>query len=138
MLVNQGGGAVPGAIIPSHYKHAGAQQAKAEFAAAYSNGWQYDPEAMKRVIQKLQSISSGRMMELRRLADSTHGIKPPGNEDVSIGYVSKANLSGQTYLGLLESSIYFLQSYVETLTKIDKAYQQQDEETLESLRSVEV
>lgn len=139
MVVTKGdGGTVPGAIMPSHYQHLGKKQAKAEFATSYANGWEYDPEAMKEAINALKDIRQGRLDELERLSRSVTGIVSPGNEEVSIGYTDRANYSGQTYKGLLESSIYFLDSYVDTLVEIDKAYQQQDEEALKALRDVDV
>lgn len=133
-----GGGAAPGAIMPAHYQYLGTQQAKAEYAAAYNNGWQYDPEAMKGIIRELQELHREKFGDLQRLSADLTGIDSPGHEEVSIGYVMDANLSGQTYGGLLKSSVLFLDSYIETLLKVDTAYREQDMEALRALRSVDV
>lgn len=138
MLTRDSGGAAPGAIMPEHYKHLGAQQAKVEYATAYSNGWEYDPEAMKGIIHELQGIRGEKLGEFQRLAADLTEIDPPGNEEVSIGYVMDANFSGQTYGGLLKSSVLFLESYIETLIKVDAAYREQDAAALQALRTVEV
>lgn len=138
MHTRDGGGAMPGAIMPEHYQHLGAKQAKAEYAAAYEGGWEYDPEAMKEVIRELQDLRRGKVKDLEILAADVVKIDSPGEEEVSLGYVSDANLSGQTYDGLLRSSVLFLESYIDTLIEIDKAYQQQDTAAMEALRKIEV
>lgn len=73
-----GSTAAPTPAQPPDYKALGAGQAKADFAAASGNGsWEFDPEAMDKVIQQLDDTVQGDYTTAANEADYLAGIQPP-------------------------------------------------------------
>lgn len=138
MLDNRFEGTDPEGVVSSRYKDLGEQQAKSEYAAAVDDGWEYDADAMQQHIKELQDLRMDQGEKLKKLAEDLTGIEPLGDEEVSATYVADANMSGSMYKRMLDSSLSFLDSYIETLKKVDKAYQEEDEEAKKKLQSLEV
>ncbi|MEU4669473.1 PE domain-containing protein [Amycolatopsis sp. NPDC023774] len=121
---------------PPDYKALGAGQAKADFAAASGNGsWEFDPEAMDKVIQQLDDTVQGDYTTAGNEADYLAAIQPPGKEIGSMQYAATANESGRSYQQFLASSIEYTKAYRDTLIDIRKAYQNQDQAAIDALKS---
>jgi len=138
VLDNRFEGTDPEGVVSSRYKDLGEQQAKSEYAAAVDNGWEYDADAMQQHIKELRTLYEEKSTKLIRLAGDLTDVEALGNEEVSLSYIGDINSSGTAYNRLLESSMAFLESYIETLKKVDKAYQEEDAEAKEQLRSVDI
>ncbi|MEV4600431.1 hypothetical protein AB0K15_23880 [Amycolatopsis sp. NPDC049253] len=131
-----GSNAAPPPAQPPDYKALGAGQAKADFAAASGNGsWEFDPEAMDKVITQLEDSLDGDYAEARRHAAKLMQIPSPGSEVGSQGYVQTASASGAAYNQFLKGATDFVSAYVKTLKDIRTAYQNNDEQTKEQLRN---
>ncbi|MFD6072196.1 hypothetical protein, partial [Amycolatopsis lurida] len=133
----QGSGLIQGAAAaqppsPPNYGELGSGQAKADFAAASANGgWEFDPEAMNKVIKSLEDSLDNQYR--RALEESSHltGIDAMGDEVASHGYVALANQSGASYQGFLKGAIDYTTAYMQTLQDIRDAYQKQDQAALD-------
>ena len=130
-------GATPVAPPPAPivYTDLGRGQAQADFAAASSgSGWEFDAEAMDKVIKSLEDSASGDFRDAQSEAQAYTYVKPPGDEVASQGYVDAVVASGRAYNDSIQGVIDYTVAYVETLKKIRTAYQQQDQATIDALR----
>lgn len=117
------------------YAAIGKEAAKADFTSASSSqGWEYDPEAMKALIKKLEDIYQRQRFHMEEDAGNLTQIDPMGNESVSKEYASYGNGSGSSYKPILFGSFDYLRSYIDTCIDIDQAYQDQDQAALDALR----
>ncbi|MEV7552376.1 hypothetical protein AB0N89_22435 [Amycolatopsis sp. NPDC089917] len=122
---------------PPNYGELGKGQAKADFAAASANGgWEFDPEAMDKVIKSLEACIDKDFSRAQNEATWLNQIKPPGTEVGSEGYAAAANSSGAAYQAFLQGAREYTWSYLETLIAIRKAYQEQDQAALDALRQI--
>jgi enoyl reductase-like protein len=139
-----GSGMIPGAVAapppagpPPNYGELGTGQAKADFAAASANGgWEFDPEAMDKVIKSLEDVLSRDFREAQTQAAWLNQIMPPGDEVGSQGYVAAANNSGAAYQSFLKGALDYTSSYLDTLKKIRTAYLEQDQAAIDALRQI--
>ncbi|MFI6300587.1 hypothetical protein ACIBCH_01825 [Amycolatopsis thailandensis] len=142
--VPPGSGMIPGAAAappppgpPPNYTELGKGQAQADFASASANGgWEFDPEAMDKVIKSLEDSLDDQYR--RALEESSHltGIDAMGDEVASHGYVALANQSGASYQAFLKGAIDYTTAYMQTLQDIRNAYQKQDQAALDAIRQV--
>ncbi|MFC3453160.1 hypothetical protein [Amycolatopsis speibonae] len=140
----QGAGLIQGATAappppgpPPNYTELGKGQAQADFASASANGgWEFDPEAMDKVIKSLEDSLENHFR--RALTEASHltGIDAMGDEIASDGYVATANKSGEAYQNFLDGAANYTRAYVATLRDIKKAYEQQDQTAIDALRTV--
>ncbi|MFC9250570.1 hypothetical protein [Amycolatopsis thailandensis] len=122
---------------PPNYGELGKGQAQADFAAASANGgWEFDPEAMDKVIKSLEDSLENEFREAQTHASWLNQIKPPGDEVGSQGYVVAANNSGASYQAFLDGAWKYTNAYLDTLKKIRTAYVEQDQAALDSLRQI--
>ncbi|RSN59060.1 hypothetical protein DMH01_24035 [Amycolatopsis sp. WAC 04182] len=122
---------------PPDYRNLGAGQAKADFAAASANGgWEFDQEAMDKVIKSLEDCLKNDFRRAQNEAVWLDQIKPPGEEVGSQGYVVAANKSGAEYKNFLQSAEQYTRAYVDTLIQIRTAYQEQDQAAIDALRQI--
>ncbi|MGW4126603.1 hypothetical protein [Amycolatopsis japonica] len=139
-----GSGMILGAVAappppgsPPNYGQLGSGQAKADFAAASSNGgWEFDPAAMDAVIKSLEDCIKNDFRRAQNEAVWLDQIKPPGDEVGSQGYAAAANKSGVEYKTFLQGAEQYTRSYVDTLIKIRTAYQEQDQAAIDALRQI--
>lgn len=132
-----GAAAAPAPQSPPNYGELGTGQAKADFASASANsGWEFDPEAMDKVIKSLEDSLDNQYR--RALEESSHltGIDAMGDEVASHGYVALANQSGASYQAFLKGAIDYTTAYMQTLQDIRDAYQKQDQAALDAIRQV--
>lgn len=136
----QGSGLIPGSTAaqpPPNYDELGKGQAKADFAAASANGgWEFDPEAMAKVIKSLEDCIENNFSSAMREAAYLTGIDAMGDEVASHGYVATANESGASYQTFLDGARKFTRAYADTLVEIKTAYEKQDQAAIDALRSV--
>jgi PE family protein len=126
----------PAALPPGYYKTVGEGQAKADFAAASAGGgWEFDPEAMDKVIASLDDSLERDFSRAQEEATWLTQIKPPGEEVGSQGYVTAANGSGAAYQQFLNGAVDYTTAYVATLKEIRNAYQRQDDAALDAIRA---
>ncbi|WP_091611663.1 PE domain-containing protein [Amycolatopsis saalfeldensis] len=129
------GGPVTTTGQPPDYKALGTAQAKADFAAAAnSGGWEFDPDAMDKVIQKLEGLLDDDLDEAQRHAQVIMQIRPPGGENVSNSFANAAIQSANQYNGFLQGAVNFLMSYVDVLKQVKTAYEKQDHAAIDALR----
>ncbi|MFK0243089.1 hypothetical protein ACIQUM_00205 [Amycolatopsis azurea] len=139
-----GSGMIPGAAAappppgpPPNYGELGKGQAQADFASASANGgWEFDPEAMDKVIKSLEDSLENEFREAQRQASWLNQISPPGDEVGSQGYVAAANSSGGAYQAFLDGAFKYTSAYLDTLKKIRTAYVEQDQAALDALRQI--
>lgn len=136
-----GSGMIPGAAAaappPPDYRNLGTGQAKADFATASANsGWEFDPEAMDKVIKSLEDCVRLDFGDAQDQATWLTQVQPPGDEVGSKGYAEAANRSGAEYQRFLRGAREYTESYLDTLKTIRKAYQEQDQAALDALRQV--
>lgn len=138
-----GSGMIPGAVAapppvaPPDYRNLGTGQAKADFAAASANdGWEFDPEAMDKVIKSLDDCLRDDFSRANTEATMLTGIDAMGDEVASQGYVALANTSGAAYQEFLRSAVDYTTAYRDTMIQIRDAYQKQDQAALDALRNV--
>ncbi|MET7990263.1 hypothetical protein ABZU76_05070 [Amycolatopsis sp. NPDC005232] len=131
-----GSNTAPPPAQPPDYLALGSDQAKSDFATASANGgWDFDPEAIDKVITQLEDSLDGDYAEARRHAAKLMQIPAPGSEVGSQGYVQTASASGASYNQFLKGATDFISAYVKTLKDIRTAYQNNDEQTKEQLRN---
>ncbi|MFD5090818.1 hypothetical protein ACFWMR_09460 [Amycolatopsis thailandensis] len=122
---------------PPNYGELGAGQAQADFAAASSNGgWEFDSEAMDKVIKSLEDCIENNFSSAMREASYLTGIDAMGDEVASQGYVKIANESGASYQNFLDGARKFTRAYADKLVEIKTAYEKQDQAAIDALRSV--
>jgi hypothetical protein len=134
---------VPGGVTPApgapppDYSALGTGQAKADFASASATGgWEFDPEAMDKVIQSLDDSLDHDFRQAQTEARWLTQIAPPGDEVGSHGYTKAANKSGASYQEFLKGAVDYTGAYVDTLKQIRTAYQNQDHAALDALRGI--
>ncbi|WET79535.1 hypothetical protein P3102_36910 [Amycolatopsis sp. QT-25] len=136
-LIQGAAAAPPPPPSPPNYRELGSGQAKADFAAASANsGWEFDPEAMNKVIKSLEDSLETDFREAQTQASWLNQITPPGDEVGSQGYVTAANNSGTSYQAFLDGAFNYTSAYLDTLKKIRTAYQEQDRAALDALRQI--
>jgi len=122
---------------PPNYGELGKGQAQADFASASANGgWEFDPEAMDKVIKSLEDCLENDFRKARREADVLNQIQPPGHEVGSEGYTVAANNSGTAYQAFMQGAWDYTNSYLDTLRQIRTAYQNQDQAAIDALRRI--
>ncbi|WP_326567239.1 PE domain-containing protein [Amycolatopsis rhabdoformis] len=130
-------GATPPPGPPIDYKTLGAGQAKADFAAASSgNSWEFDPEAIGKVITELEDSLDHEYFSAQDHAGWLTQIIAPGSDLASEQYTTSAVVSGGSYQSFLQGAVDYTQAYVETLKSIRTAYQNQDHAALDALRNI--
>ncbi|MFD5243024.1 hypothetical protein ACFWIW_00695 [Amycolatopsis sp. NPDC058340] len=133
----QGATAAPAQAPAPDYTNLGANQAQADFAAASSNGgWEFDSEAMSKVIESLEDCIENNFSSAMREAAHLTGIDAMGDEVASQGYVKIANESGASYQTFLDGARKFTRAYADKLVEIKAAYEKQDQAAIDALRSV--
>ncbi|WP_020663843.1 hypothetical protein [Amycolatopsis benzoatilytica] len=137
-----GSGIIPGANAaappppPPDYKALGTDQAKADFAAASSNGgWKFDPAAMDKVIGQLEDSLDGEYADARTIAGDFAQAGPPGSDTISADYMKAAGRATIAYNQFLRGTVDYLASYVSTLKQIRTAYVNQDHAAIDALRA---
>ncbi|WP_409493438.1 PE domain-containing protein [Amycolatopsis sp. cmx-11-12] len=124
----------PGQQASPDYRKLGTGQAKADFAAASANGgWEFDAEAMDKVIKSLEDCLQGDFTTAQNEATWLTQIKPPGAEVGSEGYAAAAVNSGRSYQDFLRGARAYTDAYVSTLHEIKTAYQNQDQAAIDAL-----
>lgn len=130
------GGPVTTTGQPPDYKALGTAQAKSDFAAAASSGgWEFDPDAMDKVIHKLEGLLDDDLDEAQRHAQIIMQIRSPGGENASNSFANAAIQSANQYNGFLQGAVNFLMSYVDVLKQVKTAYAKQDHAAIDALRS---
>ncbi|MEU8412323.1 hypothetical protein AB0C24_06025 [Amycolatopsis japonica] len=133
----QGAAAAPPPPPPPNYGELGRGQAQADFASASANGgWEFNREAMDKVIKSLEDSLENEFREAQTHASWLNQIKPPGDEVGSQGYAVAANNSGTSYQAFLDGAWKYTTAYLETLKKIRTAYVEQDQAALDALRQI--
>lgn len=117
---------------------AGARAATADFQGALGHGWEYDSEAMQAQIARLEDLLDGTLWNMKQYTARITGILAPGSEVVSRNFTHVANLSGESHNAQFARYEAYLQSYIDTLYEIDRAYREQDQAALEALKEAEV
>ncbi|MGW4394423.1 hypothetical protein ACWEHA_03980 [Amycolatopsis nivea] len=121
---------------PPDYESLGKKQASADFAAASgNNGWEFDPAAIDAVIKNLEDSINGDHQESVTKAAVLMQIVPPGSEVGSQGYADVANKSGASYYEFAQGAQTYVSAYVDTLKQIRTAYQNNDQDAKDQLRS---
>ncbi|GAA1030592.1 MULTISPECIES: hypothetical protein [Amycolatopsis] len=132
----QGANAAAPPPPPPDYAALGKKQASADFAAASgNNGWEFDPAAIDEVIKNLEDSLDGDHQESVSKATALMQIVPPGSEVGSQGYADVANKSGSSYYDFAQGAQTYISSYVDTLKQIRTAYQNNDQNAKDQLRS---
>ncbi|HEV7978553.1 hypothetical protein [Amycolatopsis sp.] len=127
----------PGATPAAAYTDLGRGQAQADFASASAaSGWEFDRDAMDRVIKSLDDSIHNEYQRAQDEAVWLAQIIPPGDEVGSQGYVASANASGASYQQFLVSAVNYTTAYRDTLIVIRDAYQNQDQASLDALRGI--
>jgi hypothetical protein len=122
---------------PPDYKALGSGQAKADFAAAAGNGgWEFDPDAMDKVIQQLEDSLDGDYAKARTAGDMFAQLGYPGSDQVSTDYMAAASRATRAYNSFLSDTVTYLESYVDTLKQIRTAYANHDHAAINALRGV--
>lgn len=116
----------------------GAQQAAADHESAKDNGWKYDPEEMKQQIGDLQDLRNGKVAELLELSRDLADVSGLGDEEVSNGYLMAANDSGKSYRKLLKGIDEFLESYIEKIKDVDKAYMNEEQNAADQIKNMDI
>lgn len=120
---------------PPDYKALGTAQAKADFAAAANSGtWEFDPNAIKNVIQKLEGCLDDEFDRARRAFRKVKAIASPGAEYVSTRYVDAAKRASGEYETFLIGAVNYISSYIDTLRQIQTAYVNQDHAAMDAFR----
>lgn len=125
-------------ILKESYKKSGENAAINDFQQAHGKGWEYDSDAMKKQIGQLEDLRDDKLNSMKKLTDSVVDISPPAKEKVSDDFVDKVNKSGESHNTQFEKYRQYLQAYIDTLKKIDKAYQDEDEEAAQGLLSKDI
>ncbi|MFD2468142.1 hypothetical protein [Amycolatopsis silviterrae] len=113
----------------------GSGQAKADFAAASSNGgWEFNPEAMDKVIQQLEDSLDNEYSRARTIATQFAQLGQPGSDTVTTEYSKAADRATTAYNEFLRGTVDYLDSYVQTLKDIRTAYVKQDHAAIDALR----
>lgn len=115
----------------------GKAAATRDFQTAAGKGWEYDDEAMKNQINRLSDIRNHRLGPAIHRTDQSE-TEPPGDEDVSDEYVQIVNWSLDSHATQLTNYQKYLDAYIETLQKVDRAYRDQDEDAKNELLSKDV
>lgn len=122
---------------PPDYKALGSGQAKADFAAAAGNGgWEFDPDAMDKVIQQLEDSLDGDYARAQTIGQQFSQVRAPGSDQVSKDYIRDAGHSAAVYSQFLKGTVDYLQAYVDTLKTIRTAYANKDHAAIDALRGV--
>lgn len=139
-----GSGLVPGANAavpppqpppPPNFGALGSGQAKADFAAAASNGgWEFNPEAMDKVIRQLEDSLDNEYARARTIALQFAQFGQPGSDTVTTEYSKAADRATTAYNEFLRGTVDYLDSYVQTLKDIRTAYVKQDHAAIDALR----
>lgn len=119
---------------PAQYQDMGTAAANADFQTGLGSGWTYDPDAMKAQITRLEELRDGILLDMSRVKDHLTDILAPGSEKVSRDFTEVANPSGASHNVQFDRYKAYLEAYIHTLYKIDRAYQDQDQAALEALR----
>lgn len=125
-------------ILKESYKKSGENAATRDFQQAHSNGWEYDADAMKKQIGHLEDLRDNKLNDMQQLTKSVIDIPPPAKEKVSEDFIEEANKSGESHNEQFEKYREYVKAYIETLKKIDKAYQNEDEEAAQEILSKEI
>lgn len=118
---------------PPDYKALGKQEAQQQFAAqvsASAGRYKIDPDALQRVIDKYQDVLDTNL----RPVQVPHDIEAPAPDINSTQYTAAANQSIQAFAATHQAIREYVQSYVDTLYAIKKAYVEQDHAALDALR----
>lgn len=120
---------------PPNFGALGSSQAKADFAAASSNGgWEFNPEAMDKVIRQLEDSLDNEYARARTIATQFAQLGRPGSDTVTTEYAKAADRATTAYNEFLRGTVDYLDSYVRTLKDIRTAYVKQDHAAIDALR----
>src|SRR5699024_8559714 len=100
--------------------------------------WEYDADAMKKQIEKLEDIRDKKLWKMKQAAEAVTGITSPADDEVSTEYTKIANRSGESHNEQFKKYQKYLDSYINTLYDIDKIYQNEDDEAAQELLSKEI
>src|SRR5699024_1130293 len=74
-------------LVKGSYKGAGEAAATRDFQQAHGAGWEYDSEAMKKQIEKLEDLRDGKLREMSLAKDAVTDITPPAEDKVSQEFI---------------------------------------------------
>jgi len=125
-------------ILRESYKATGEAAATRDFQQAHGEGWEYNADAMKKQIEKLEHLRDGPLKKIETQSDVVVDIESPADEEISNSFVEAANDSGRSHNDQFKKYKAYIDAYIETLYKIDKAYQNQDEDAAQEILSKEI
>src|SRR5699024_5995300 len=109
-----------------------------DFQQAHGDGWEYDSEAMVKQIQRLEDLRDNKLRKMTQLADEVVSVTPPAEDNASQEFIQITDRLGQSHKTQLDHYINYLKAYIDTLKKIDKIYQDEDEQAAQELLSKEI
>jgi len=120
------------------YQDLGKAAATYDFQQAHGDGWEYDSEAMVKQIQRLEDIRDNKLHKMRQLADEVVEVTAPAEDKASQEFIQITDRLGRSHKTQLNHYINYLKAYIDTLKKIDKIYQDEDEQAAQELLSKEI